>query len=149
MSEPNDETNDTPDDAEDGLKNDVEIDVEAGLLKVRRADSRYRMAAYRFVLFEGIEYTLRQHLGVPSGQYRHMNGREIAEGLRGLALREFGPLAYDVWSWWGIKTTRDWGEVVFNLIEHGLLNANEDDCIEDFDDVYDVQQALKPSRATG
>ena len=126
-----------------------EIDVEARLADVRREDSRYRMAAYRFVLFEGIEYTLRQHLGVPAGQYRHMNGREIAEGLRSLALREFGPLAFDVWSWWGIKTTRDWGEVVFNLIRHGLLNANEQDRIEDFDNVYNVREALKPSRATG
>jgi len=123
-----------------------EIDVEARLMDVRREDSRYRMAAYRFVLFEGIEYTLRQYLGVPAGQYRHMNGREIAEGLRSLALREFGPLAFDVWSWWGIKTTRDWGEVVFNLIRHGLLNANEQDRVEDFDNVYDVREALKPAR---
>ncbi|MCA8910208.1 MAG: hypothetical protein KDB82_00765, partial [Planctomycetes bacterium] len=66
--------------------------------------------------------------------------------LRSLALREFGPLAFDVWSWWGIKTTRDWGEVVFNLIRHGLLNANEQDRVEDFDNVYDVREALKPAR---
>lgn len=139
--EPNEPTEDAGEDL------DPEIDVEGSLLSIRRADRRYRLAAYRFVLFEGIEYTLRRHLGVPSGQYRHMNGREIVEGLRSLALREFGPLAYEVWSWWGIRTTRDWGEVVFNLIEHGLLNAQEDDCIEDFENVYDVREALSPSYA--
>lgn len=122
-----------------------EIDVEGLLLAARRRDPRYRMAAYRFILGEGIEYTMREHLGIPRGEYRHMTGREIAEGLRELALREFGPLAYDVWKWWGITTTRDWGEVVFNMIAVGLLNANQDDRPEDFDDIYDVREALSPA----
>jgi uncharacterized repeat protein (TIGR04138 family) len=118
------------------------IDIEAMLLEVRRTEPRYRTAAFRFLLTQGIEYTLRTYLGVPQGEYRHMNGREIAEGLRELAQREFGPLAYDVWEWWGIRTTRDWGEVVWALIRAGLLHANEADRIEDFDDVYDVRAAL-------
>lgn len=122
------------------------IDVEAVLLEVRRKDSRYRSAAYRFVLFQGIEYTLREYAGVAHGEYRHMSGREICEGLRLLALSEFGPLAFDVWNWWGVHTTRDWGEIVFNLIHHGLLNAQDDDHIEDFDNVYDVREALNQPR---
>lgn len=132
---------------DDGAETDAEIDVEGLLLAARRRDTRYRLAAYRFVLTEGIEFTMREHLGIPRGEYRHMTGREIAEGLRELALREFGPLAYDVWKWWGITTTRDWGEVIFNMIAVGLLNANEDDHPEDFDDIYDVREALSPANA--
>jgi uncharacterized repeat protein (TIGR04138 family) len=112
------------------------------LLEVRRAEPRYRTAAYRFVLTQGIESTLRSSLGVPQGESRHMGGREIAEGLRELATREVCPLAYHVWEWWGIRTTRDWGEVVWALIRAGLLHANEADRIEDFDNVYDVRVAL-------
>ena len=123
-------------------ENEPELDVESMLLDARRRDARYRLAAYRFVLGEGIEYTMREHLRMPYGVYRHMTGREIAEGLRALALREFGPLAYDVWKWWGITTTRDWGEVIFNMIAVGLLNANDDDRPEDFDNIYDVREAL-------
>ncbi|MCG3182941.1 MAG: hypothetical protein ICCCNLDF_01023 [Planctomycetes bacterium] len=122
------------------------IDVEGLLLQVRRKDSRYRAAAYHFVLFQGIEYTLRRYLGVPQGQFRHMNGREICEGLRELALEEFGPLARDVWAWWGVNTTRDWGDIVFNLIEVGLLHAQDDDRPEHFDNIYDVDEALSPAR---
>jgi len=118
------------------------IDVEALLLEVRRHEPRYRSAAYRFVLMQGIEYTLRTYLGVPQGEYRHMSGREIALGLRELALSEFGPLAFDVWEWWGVRTTRDWGEIVWALIRVGLLNSSEQDRIEDFDSVYDVRVAL-------
>jgi uncharacterized repeat protein (TIGR04138 family) len=131
-----------PDENETPGQNEPPIDIEAMLLDVRRNEPRYRMAAFRFVLTQGIEYTLRTYLGVPQGEYRHMHGREIAEGLRELALREFGPLAFDVWEWWGIRTTRDWGEVVYALIRGGLLHANEGDRIEDFDNVYDVRAAL-------
>lgn len=123
------------------------IDVEERLLDVRRRDPRYRLDAYRFLLFEGIEYTMREHLGMRPGEYGHMNGRQIAEGLRELALREFGCLARDVWDWWGIRTTRDWGEVVWGLIEAGLLNKQKDDRIEDFENVYNVHDALHPARA--
>ena len=136
MAEEPEQPSETPQD------DDAEIDVEALLLEARRRDGRYRLAAYRFVLGEGIEYTMREHLNIPRGEYRHMTGREIAEGLRGLALREFGPLAYDVWKWWGVTTTRDWGEVIFNMIAVGLLNANDDDRPEDFDNIYDVREAL-------
>ena len=128
-----------------GNADDAEIDVEALLLQARGRDRCYRLAAYRFVLSEGIEFTMRVHLGIPRGEYRHLTGRELAEGLRELALREFGPLAYDVWQWWGVTTTRDWGEIVFNMIAVGLLNANEDDHPEDFDDIYDVREALSPA----
>ncbi len=131
---------DIPEDADD-------IDVEGQLLEVRRRDHRYRLDAYRFLLYEGIEYTMREYMGMKPGEYRHMNGRQIAEGLKELALREFGCLARDVWSWWGIRTTRDWGEVVWGLINAGLLHKQQDDCIEDFENVYDINEALHPARA--
>lgn len=124
---------------------DGPVDVESELLEVRRRDNRYRLDAYRFLLYEGIEYTMREHLGMRKGEYRHMSGREITEGLKNLALREFGFLARDVWSWWGIKTTRDWGEVVWGLINAGLLNKQDDDCIEDFENIYDINKALNPA----
>lgn len=124
-----------------------EIDVEGRLLDVRRREPRYRLDAYRFLLFEGIEYTMHEHLGMKPGEYGHVNGREIAEGLKNLALREFGCLARDVWSWWGIRTTRDWGEVVWRLIDAGLLNKQKGDRIEDFENIYDVDEALDPARA--
>lgn len=130
-----------------GAEEEGPIDVEGELLEVRRRDKRYRLDAYRFLLYEGIEYTMRDHLGMKPGEYRHMNGREITEGLKNLALREFGYLARDVWNWWGIKTTRDWGEVVWGLINAGLLNKQDDDRIEDFENVYDINEALHPVRA--
>ena len=114
--------------------------VEALLLQARRKDSRYALDAYRFLLFEGLEFTAREHLKLK--ERRHMTGSELCEGLRALALREFGFLAAEVWRGWGIRATRDWGEVVFNLVGVGLLNTTPTDRIEDFENIYDVERAL-------
>lgn len=112
------------------------VDVVDVILQCCRRDARYRFGAYEWLLAEGLEYTTREFLKLTDKTRRHMSGREIALGLRQLALVQFGPLARDVWEHWGIRATRDWGEVVYNLINAGLLHKTDSDRIEDFDDVY-------------
>jgi len=112
-------------------------------MAICQADPRYRPAAYRFVMYEGIEYTTRRHLGLTEATRRHLTGRELCEGLRRLALHQFGFMALDVWQSWGIRSTRDWGTVVFTLCEYNLLSRNESDCIEDFENVYDLDAGLR------
>ena len=75
-------------------------------------------------------------------KYRHVTGQELSEGVKDFALREFGPLAQTVLESWGIQATRDIGRVVFALIQEGLLHKNEEDCIEDFNEVYDFGTTL-------
>jgi uncharacterized repeat protein (TIGR04138 family) len=43
---------------------------------------------------------------------------------------------------WGIRSTSDFGEIVYNLIKIGEMSKSEDDRREDFDDVYDFDEAL-------
>jgi uncharacterized repeat protein (TIGR04138 family) len=118
------------------------VDVCSVLLQVCRRDSRYRFGAYQWLLAEGLDFTMRKHLGLTDKTRRHITGREIAFGLRALAIEQFGPLARDVWRHWGINRTRDWGHVVYNLIDAGLLHKNDDDRIDDFDGIYDVDSAF-------
>ena len=44
---------------------------------------------------------------------------------------------------WGVRTTRDFGEIVFALLGAGLLGKTEEDKIEDFDDLYDFDAAFR------
>lgn len=119
------------------------IDAEAGIMAICRRDCRYAPAAYRFVMWEGIEYTTREYLKLTEKTRRHLTGQEVCEGLRRLALQQFGFMAYDVWRSWGIRATRDWGHVIFNLCDAGLLQRTDDDKLEDFDNVYDLEKGLK------
>ena len=44
---------------------------------------------------------------------------------------------------WGIYATADFGEIVFNLIEIGKMRKTADDCREDFENVYDFDEAFE------
>ena len=82
----------------------------------------------------------------PLGENRPEITRQINYGgsvhLAQLAREQFGPLAREVWAQWGIRQTRDWGEVVYAPIAVGLLHKSEQDRIEDFDNVFDIDQTL-------
>ena len=44
---------------------------------------------------------------------------------------------------WGIRSTGDIGEIVFNLIRIGQMRKTATDRREDFDDVFDFDTALR------
>ena len=91
----------------------------------------YHETAYFFIL-SGLQYTI-QRFESP----RHISGRELAEGCRDLALERWGPMAGAVLEYWGIHSTRDLGEIVFALVECGVLVKQERDSVLDFDGLYD------------
>lgn len=100
-------------------------------------DGRYTVEAYEFVL-EALEETMR-HLGRREDadeSDRHISAADLLQGLRRLAIERFGYLARTVFEAWGVRTTGDFGDVVFNLVEHDLLKRREEDRRSDFDDVY-------------
>ncbi len=104
-------------------------------------DRRYASEAYLF-LNEGLGRTLKL-VQEKENRYRQISGAELSAGLRAYALEQFGPLAMTVLGRWGIRTTRDFGEIVFALLHAGLLGKTEEDKIEDFDDLYDFDAAFR------
>ena len=73
---------------------------------------------------------------------RHIRGQELCHALRQLALDQFGLMAKLVLASWGIRTTSDFGEIVYNLIGIGEMSKSNGDRREDFDDVFDFDQAF-------
>ncbi|MGD9611881.1 MAG: Minf_1886 family protein [Kiritimatiellia bacterium] len=104
-------------------------------------DGRYAPEAFVF-LNEGLVQTLKQ-VQEKEKKPRQISGAELADGLRQHALAQFGPLALTVLNRWGVRTTRDFGEIVFLLLEAGLLGKTEEDKLEDFDDLYDFDAAFR------
>ncbi len=112
-------------------------------------DSRYSIDCYLFVR-EGLDHTLK-HMKrgpAPAGSARgHVTGRELLQGLRDYALAEFGPMSKSVLNEWGVKRCEDFGEVVFNLVRHGVLGKTESDSLNDFKDGFSFEEAfVKPFR---
>jgi uncharacterized repeat protein (TIGR04138 family) len=75
---------------------------------------------------------------------RHVTGEQLCWGLRELALRRWGMLAPMVLRKWRIKSTTDFGKIVFFLVEHNELQKQPDDSLDDFDNVYDFRSAFQP-----
>ncbi|MEK7448925.1 MAG: Minf_1886 family protein [Planctomycetota bacterium] len=100
------------------------------LESVLKKDNRYAREAYAFV-FESLEFTLNK-----IGERRHVTGPELLDGLRQLAINKFGMLAKMVFNHWGVYKTDDFGEIVFNLVETGLMGKTKDDSRKDFQDVF-------------
>jgi len=66
----------------------------------------------------------------------------LLEGVRLYALKEFGPMALTVFSYWGIERCEDIGCMVFNLIGAGIFGKTEKDSLDDFKSVYSFQEAF-------
>lgn len=104
---------------------------------------RFAEAAYFFVL-EALDYTIfLQGKGQAPAESRHINGRELLDGLRRYAQEEFGPLAPFAFRSWGVTCTEDFGELVFQMCEARLLNRAESDHPRDFADGFDFEQAFQ------
>lgn len=135
---------------------------------VRRRDKRYALEAYLFV-FEALHYAQTElGMGQPrpskpqsqrgkqsarrgrqaeeeseeAEQEKHLTGQELCEAIRRYALEQFGLMAKCVLNSWGVFSTSDFGEIVFNLIEIDQMKKTDEDRREDFDDVFDFDRDL-------
>ena len=110
--------------------------AESVMSRLRQRYPGYSDTAYVFIL-SGLHYTI-ESLDSP----RHISGRELAEGCRDLAIERWGLMARSVLEYWGIRSTRDLGAIVFALVECGVLIKQDGDSLDDFDDVYQFAQAF-------
>ena len=132
------------------------------LAKLLAEDRRYKIEAYQFV-GAGLEYA-QEILGMggpprpakrkrataaarrapedDTRPVRHVSGQELSWALKELAHQQYGRMAKLVLGSWGIRSTGDFGEIVYNLIQVGKMSKSEHDRRQDFENVYDFDQAL-------
>ena len=79
------------------------------------------------------------------GEPRHVSGAEVAGAVRQLALERYGPLARTVLEHWGLHDTSDIGEIVFALVDCGVLIKQPEDSQEDFEGLFTFEEAFKDS----
>lgn len=102
--------------------------------------------AYKFV-FHALQFT-QEHLDRPiaeddpDDESAHISGPELLEGCRLLALKQYGFLARTVFETWNVRSTADFGRIVFDLIDKGEMKKTDNDSEADFADVYDFSEAL-------
>lgn len=122
----------------------------AALVQLLRDDRRYRPEAYQFVR-DSLEYAHRE-MGLGCGEpispksepppNAHLTGQELCEAIRRHAIDQYGLMAKLVLNSWGLHCTSDFGEIVYNLIRINMMKKSNTDRREDFNDVYDFDEAF-------
>ena len=119
-----------------------EINFDEAVEQILAKDSRYTRDAYLFVR-EALDYTQKVVGKETRGAIRHVSGQELLDGIRRFALNQFGPMVVTVFEEWGVHNCRDFGEIVFNMVESGLLAKTEKDTRDDFQNGYDFTDAFR------
>lgn len=73
---------------------------------------------------------------------RHISGQQLCGALRHLARDRYGMLALTVLHRWGIRTTEDFGVMVYALIDRGEMRSSHNDRFDDFVNQYDFAEAF-------
>lgn len=119
-----------------------EVSFDEAVELIRAKDQRYDREAYLFIR-EALDYTQKQVTGGKRERVRHVTGQELLGGVRDYAISQYGPMTMMMLGEWGIHSCRDFGEIVFNMVEIGLLAKTEKDSREDFADGYDFFEAFR------
>lgn len=146
------------------------LDPKHPLAELLRRDQRYDFNAYVFV-FDALKFGQEKlGLGTPPDddddldefdeldseletddldselagdeEENHVTGSELCRAIQRYAIDQYGLLARNVLNHWGIRTTGDFGEIVFNLIDIGQMRKTDNDRREDFEEVYDFADAF-------
>lgn len=110
--------------------------------RIMYKDRRYHFDSYAFVN-DAVIYTVKKFESQRStGESKHVSGEELIVGVLEYATKMFGPLAYEVFCEWNIKDGISIGNVVFNMLEFGLLSKTEEDSIDDFNITTNFEKSL-------
>ena len=119
-----------------------EVNFDEALDKILAQDDRFARDAYLFIR-EALDFTQKVIGKENHGKVRHVTGTELLDGLRRYALDQYGPMNITVFEEWGVRQAKDFGEIVFNMVEIGLLAKTEKDSREDFQNGYDFSDAFR------
>ena len=119
-----------------------EVNFDEAVEIILAKDARFSRDAYAFVR-EALDFSQKLVGRENRGTIRHITGQELLDGIRQFALKEFGPMVVTVFEEWGIRNCRDFGDIVFNMVENGLLAKTEKDSRDDFQSGYDFTDAFR------
>lgn len=125
----------------------AEVDLNAVARK-----TKYPLDAFIFIQ-RGLDFTVRRIHGQDKAddpeteecESRHVSGPQLCLGLRDFAVEQYGLMARSVLRRWNITSCEDFGQIVFAMVDSGLMRKTEGDRVEDFNHVFEFADAFAPS----
>jgi uncharacterized repeat protein (TIGR04138 family) len=98
----------------------------------------FRVEGYVFAL-QALEIAVAQR-----EEPGHVSGEDLLGTIREIGWQRYGVMAGDVFNAWGVRSTVDFGRIVFHLVDGGLLMKRDEDSLADFIDRFDFREAFAP-----
>lgn len=133
-------------------------DESFSLYQLVNQDPRYPIEAYWFVrealAFAADSMELGSHdyqdpeYDVEAANHRarrerHLTGQQLCESIRLYSLNQYGYMAKVVLKNWNIDSTGCFGDIVFNMIDVGIMKKSSRDKRSHFDNVYDFDEVFE------
>ncbi len=116
----------------------AELVFREGIMEqIRLREPRFHEHAFLFVL------AALEHSQERLGERRHISGKELAETCRDLAIERYGVMSRLVLDHWGIRESVHFGDIVFALVDLGMLIKQPHDQRDDFADAFDFRVAFE------
>ncbi|MDD5011180.1 MAG: hypothetical protein PHQ00_03550 [Phycisphaerae bacterium] len=114
--------------------------MKKSIKEIAELDGRYSLRAFEFVQ-EGLGRTVKKHYGdeIENEGPHHVTGKQLCYSLAELASDKWGRMAKVVLNQLGIKSTNDFGNIVYLMVENKWMHARPEDSIEEFNNVYDFE----------
>jgi uncharacterized repeat protein (TIGR04138 family) len=109
--------------------------MKKSIKEIAELDGRYSLRAFEFVQ-EGLGRTVKKHYG-------DVTGKQLCYSLAEFASGKWGRMAKVVLNQLGIKSTNDFGNIVYIMVENKWMHARPEDTIEEFDSVYDFEEIFE------
>ena len=112
--------------------------------EIAKLDGRYSLRAFEFV-HEGLSRTVKKNYGDETENQgpHHITGKQLCLGLAEFASEKWGRMAKVVLNQLGIKSTSDFGDIVYLMVEHKWMYARPQDSIDEFKNVYDFEEVFE------
>jgi uncharacterized repeat protein (TIGR04138 family) len=126
-------------------------DETRALLQLVHTDRQYPIEAYHFVRdalsYAGDSLELNNQFHNENDldeitEEHHLTGQQLCEAIREFAVNQFGYMSRIVLKSWGINSTSGFGDIVYNMIDIGLMKKSAHDRRSHFDDVYNFEVAF-------
>ena len=118
--------------------------MKKSIKEIAKLDGRYSLLAFEFI-HEGLGRAAKEHYRdeIENETPRHVTGKQLCFSLAELASEKWGRMAKVVLNQLGIKSTRDFGNIVYLMVENKWMHARPEDTIEEFDNVYDFEEVFE------
>ena len=118
--------------------NDPEKEIRQRIEQLSSTTGTFPVEAYLLV-FDALNKCLLAH---KKTRLEPISALELSQAMAEILRDGFGPFASHLLQKWGIRSTNDFGRLVYELVDAGLLALNEGDTIEDFNELFPLMDFL-------